>query len=371
MDKIKSYSVGFILAALAVVPPINFSVNAPSDYWPWWIMMAGFLGFYTMFLKTSLIVKFLAVAGFINCFFSSSPYLSFTSYISIVFMCYFFMLCKSIKDYGIVFRVLQCLLIFTSFMFVMQIAGLDRLLNFGRSVAPIDFCFGIVGQHMQSASLSVVLAAALMPFNVFNLSFPFITSVFCNSAGGFLCASSGIIAFFYKKIQKRYFLIPVALLIIFSLWMVLSGKLNANTYAGGGRLTVWKSTVHLAIQRPLMGWGAGMYKSIFPALGGISGVPWKTAHNCWLQLLFEFGIPITMFISGYFVYLMVSLARLTRRASFRKNAFRCLAGLTMISLNMCFHFPTRVLGCVLIIIFFLAYCQKIIDTGGVRWQVQA
>lgn len=369
MDKIKAYIVGLIIVIFALIPPINFAVKAPSEYWPWWIVMAGFAGFYILFIKTNLIVKFMAIAVFVNCFFSAAPHISFTSYISVVACCYFFILCKSIKDYNPLFRILQCLLTFVAFMFIMQLFGKDRLLNFGRSMAPVDFCFGVVGQKMQSASFSVILAAALVPYNALYALFPFATSAICNSAGAFLCASFGITAYFYKTWKKRYFIIVAGVLItIFLLWMIISGKFVANTIPTGGRLAVWISTFKMTLQRPFSGWGISTYKGIFPALGGISGVPWKTTHNCWLQLLFELGFPIAVIIYGYFSYLFISLVRLTRRALFCDNAFRCLAGLIMISVNMCFHFPTRSANMVLIIIFFLAYCQQFIDTGELKWR---
>ena len=366
MRYIKPYIVGIMISVLALIPPINFAVKAPSEYWPYMVILAGFAGFYILFLRTNYAIKFIAVAGFINCFFSIAPYISFTAYISLLACCYFYVLCQRVQDYEPIFKVLQCLMLFVGFMLVMQTLQMDVLLNMGRAFSRGDnYCFGVIGQRMQSASFAVILSAALMPKSAYYSLFPLGVSFICNSAGGFLCASFGLIAYLHRKWKKRFLIIlPGMLVIIFLCWLVVSGKYNANTNATGGRLAVWIASLKMAIQRPLMGWGMSTYKGVFPALGGITGIPWKTAHNCWVQMIFEFGFPIALTVMGYFGYLMIQLARLTRRALFRTQAFRLLGGLVMISLNMCFHFPTRMAQTVLIMIFFLAYVQKFIDLGG-------
>ena len=364
MKNIRAYIAGAIMAVFGLVPPIYFSFDAPSEYWPWWIVMAGFAGFYTLFLNISPFIKVIAVGGFINCFFSTAPFISFTAYISLVACCYFYILCKNIKDYVPVFKILQCLLFFVGFMFIMQFFGMDRLLNFGRSrTFDGNYCFGVVGQHMQSGSFSVILAAALLPFSWFNISFPIITSLITNSAGTFLCSIVGFLSWIRcRKIKISPVVFFGFFFTIFLLWINCSNKFYQNFNYYDGRSFVWYHSLRMAWEHPFAGWGMSTYKVLFPALGGIKSIPWKTAHNCWIQIIFEFGYIGFFVVLSYFGYLFISLWKLTRRASHRVQAYKCLAGLAMISVNMMFHFPSRMIQTVLIIIFFLAYCESFI--GG-------
>ena len=356
------------MVALALIPPINFVMRAPSTYWPWWVAMAAFAGIYTLFIKTSFIVKFIAIAGFFNCFFSKAPYISFTGYMLLILCCYFFILCRSIKSYTIILNMLKCLLVFTAFMFIIQCFGGDRLFNIWRAFSRDgNYCFGVVGHRMQSASFSVILAAALMPCSAFVALFPLVVSVICNSAGAFLCASFGTIAYFYRYWSKKYkIILPGFLIIIFLAWMFISGKVLENTSINCGRMIVWINTLKMTLDHPFVGHGISTFKGLFPAYGGVISTPWLQTHNCWFQMIFEFGYIVTSVVYGYFLYLLFSLARLTRREIFRKKAFQCLAGLLMIAINMCIHFPTRMTNTTLIIIFFLAYTEGVINHGRIK-----
>ena len=368
MKNLHAYIAGILMAVFAAIPPIYFVARAPSEYWLWWVMTAGLAGFYILFIKTNLIIKIIAIGGFINCFYSAAPYISFSAYIPLIACCYFYILCSRIKDYDIVFKFLQALLLFVGFMFIMQYIGHDRLTNFGRAFSLNgNYCFGIIGHRMQSASFSVILVSALIISRPRYLAFPFITSIFCNSVIAFLCASVGAAICLFRFLNKKRFIILSGLLLtIFLIWANMSGKLAENTNITAGRLAVWISSIKLLNQRPVWGWGLAEYKFIFPALGGMNSIPWKTAHNCWIQLTFELGYPLFSAIVFYVIYLYIKLIRLTKRVGFRNNSIQCLAGLSMITANMTFHFPTRMIQCTLIIIFFLAYCQKVIDQGGIE-----
>lgn len=371
MKNVKAYIAGTILIGLALIPPIKFAARAPSEYWPWWIVIAGFLGFFTLFIKTNFIIRFIAVAGFFNCFFSKAPYVSFTCYILLVASCYFYILCQRIKDYSPIFKMLRCLMLFIAFLLVLQCTGDDRLLNIWRNFSlDGNYCFGVVGQRMQSASFSVILAAALMPSNSLNSFFPFVTSMICNSAGAFLCAIAGMVTCLSQHLKKKHIIIFAGcLLVVFSIWMVKSGKLHANTYEHCGRLAVWKSALKMSWEHPFIGHGIGTFKGLFPVFGmdRAYSIPWDKAHNCWVQMIFELGYFITFVIHGYVLYLLINLARLTRRVSLRQKAFACIAGLIMIYINMHIHFPTRLAQTIFLIIFFLAYCQKFVDNPEVQY----
>ena len=319
--------------------------------------MAGFMGFYTLFIKTHWAVKFIAVAGFINCFFSTAIYFSFTSYILMMVSFYFYILCQSIKNYDFVFNVLKCVMIYIGFMFLIQITGNDTLLNYGGGLTQ----FGVVGHHMQSSSFAVILSAVLITLSPLFLLLIVPVSIICNSVGAFLCGCIGLV-FCLKWKDNKKFLIPILLVssVAVSSWLVLSGKLQSNLNMDLGRLGTWDSTILLSLQHPFIGWGVGTFHFLYPALGKTgTNYQWMMAHNCWLQMIFELGYLITGVLMFYYGQLIYRLSRIHG-----KKAKLCIAGLLMIGTNMMFHFPTRMIQTVFIIIFFLAYCQRIVNDGG-------
>ena len=345
------------MAAFATIPYIRFSIRAPGEYFPWIFLMVSFLGFYLWFIPAPMIVRIVSTGAFFNALMSTAPLVSFIAYISLIGCCYFYLLVYSIKNFTPVFKILYAMLILHSAMFLAQAFGVDTLLNYNNNMT-----FGIVGQYMQSASFIVILTAALLPFNRFTSIFSLIISLICNSTGAFLSTALGIAVYFRKN--KKYIewlflgLVPAALA-----WIWIGGDFSTNTSLEAGRMAVWVKTFQLSMQHPFVGWGAGTFQYIFPAICGLGTMIWKTAHNCWLQILFECGAAGFGIVFGYFVYLSVSLWRLIRRSLFKCQATACLSGLVMIASNMCYHFPTRMIQSVLIIIFFLAYCQRVVDNA--------
>lgn len=369
MEKIKSYSVGILMSFLGVFPPLYLAVKPPSHYWPWFVTSAALAGFYTIFIRTDPIVKVIAVGAFIHAFFSVNPFESFTQYINIVFCCYFYIICRSIKDHTIIMNFLKSLVILNLLMFTMQYFHHDRLLNFSSQV-----CFGVVGQTMQSSSFSVILAAALMVEFPLVILFPAFTAYFCNSIWTIFAILAGIVPLIYD-VQERKFawrifgaLAVVALAIAF-----LSGKVNENIQLESGRLGAWVAAFKMWLVHPFIGWGFGTFKGIFPALqntfGMSTSIPWKTLHNCWGQILIEGGLVWFSIILGYYVYLVKGMIDLLRRKILRTKARFCLAGLLMMGMDMMVHFPTRMIQTVLIIVFFLSYCNKVIsDSCGEKYE---
>lgn len=347
------------MIVLALIPPIEFYISNPSsDKWFMLVLLAGFFGFYTLFIKTNWIVRFFALGCFFNCFFSVAPFISFTSYISIVACCYFYILCTRIEDWTVIFKALQCLLVLNVFLIVMQFFGMDQLLNFGLGH---DFrCFGVVGQHMQMGSFAVVICAFLICFNMMNFVVPFAVAFFCNSSWTLAAVSAGMFTclqmYFEDKRIARLF--GIMCLVAVAIFGTVTHKFAANTSTKieSGRAAVWKRSIELANQRPITGWGVGTYKVTFYPLSGLSQIPYKTAHNWIIQLIFEIGYPMTLIV-------IVALGGFVWRL-WRSQHVLCTAGLVMILTDMLVHFPDRMIQCVLIIICFLAYCSSKLRSGS-------
>lgn len=348
-----------MMVALSLIPPIDFFISNPSsDKWFIMILVAGFLGFYTLFINCPLFVRIVAISVFIDCFFSTAPYISFTSYVSTVGCCYFYILCRRIEDWNIIFKAFQALLFLNVLLIFMQGIGHDALLNFGLGH---DFtCFGVVGQHMQMGSFSIVLCAFLVMFNPLNFIFPFLIAIFCNSSWTILSAGTGLFIWlrFYNKKYAWIFLLTCFL--VFGFFAYKTGKITANTGAPSGRFEIWKQSLHFANQRPWFGWGIGTYKHTFPALeiNKTQHIPYKTAHNWLIQLLFETGYPFTIFIILCAVGLLYRLWRGWHMVMVKEDRVLLLAGFSMILCDMMVHFPERMIQCVLIIICFVAYADS-------------
>lgn len=346
--KIYSYLAILIFAALSLIPPINFIIqNPPLEYWLWMVLVAGFLGISTLFIKTDLAVKVIAVGTFIHCFFSSIPYLSFTAYVVIVAACYFYVLCTKITDWEIVFKALQSIVILNGLILFMQVIGHDPLLNFG--LFHMEH-YGILGQHMQMTSFMVIIAAILFTVNKSYMSFAVICCLICNSSWSFICLGVGI-AMSCLGFNKKVTVVLLLIVIVFSMgWMIKDRKIITNMSMETGRAAVWKRSIELSNQRPWAGWGAGTYKDLFPPLSNLKkSIPYRTAHNFIVQFIFEFGYPITgclLFALGCLLYTL-----------YIKKQWLLLSGASMMILDGLVHFPDRMIQAVPLIILFLAYIR--------------
>lgn len=310
------------------------------------VMIAGFLGILTVFIKTNPVVKIVAIGGFVNCFFSFAPFLSFVSYFSLIAACYFYILCTKIKDWKPVILSLQSLLFLHICIILLQCFGKDPVLNFGMEKPEY---VGIVGQTMQSASMIIVLCAFLISFSRLNILIPLIIAFPCSSAWALFCGFAGWLAFVSKKYRPTIrFFAPIALC-IFIVFALCTDKFARNINKVG-RTGVWAKSISLANQRPLTGYGIGSFKFLFPIKSEMpTSKPWRTAHNFIMQTYFEAGFLAVILAVVAFSALCVKLYTL--------NLINCFAGLIMIGLDSMVHFPDRMIQAVLILIAFLAFCD--------------
>lgn len=312
------------------------------------ILIAGFFGLFTLFINVSCVIRSIAISTFVLCFFSNSPYITFTSYVSIVLCCYFYILCKRIEDWKIIVKVLQTLLLLNLVLLILQYFGMDSLLNYGlgRDITG----FGIIGHHMQMGSFSVVLSAILLPFNAGVLLFPLLIAFLCHSVWTLIPAVAGGFVFLYKSQKKLAQIILVVGGLVFGSVAISQHKFEENL-AKSGRAEVWQTALSYSNHHPFVGWGAGSFKVLFPAfnLQPERYTPYKNAHNSLIQLIFEMGYPFAGFI--FFM-----LGNLIWRL-YKAGETRCAAGLTMILLDSMVHFPDRMMQTVPLIICFLAYCE--------------
>jgi len=342
MRKFLSYTLPFIVSFFALVPVIQFYLLPPPfNFWPMMIVLTAFLGMLICFLDTNVFIKAISVLSFAICFFSSSPYLSFNQYCSIVACCYLYIGLARMGSYDLMFKCLYSVLIVNSIMLGVQLLNNDTLLNFGMtSIAS----YGVIGQHMQMGSFSVVLAACLSIIHPAFWLFPIVVGLICNSAWTIFCAYAGIL------LSARTWKVRVIAIVVFALaiMVVVNGNKVQQAFGGeSGRIMIWTESIRLLNERPLTGWGPGMYKYIFPALSGVTGVPWKTAHNDFIQMAFELGYPLFALLMIGWLWVLIKMKR--------KKQTVFVVGFIVISLDMLVHFPARMIQCVPLIIFFFAF----------------
>ncbi len=347
LKKLYPYIALLIAIPFSLIPPIDFKVVAPmGDMWFLLILLSAFFGLYILFLNTNLIVKAIPIFAFINCFFSSAPYISFNAYVSVVACCYFYILCSRIENWQSIFRALRIVLFLNLLLMILQFIGKDTLLNFG---LPQITAYGIIGQRMQMGSFSVVLSVMLLPLGIIYIAFPFLVSFFCASIWTTLSAVLGLCTYLYFKNKLFVFIFLAVSLFMLLAFTNYQGKIKENIDSKTGRITVWKNTIKLSNQRPWIGYGIGTYKVLYPSLSGMNTIPWKATHNFWLQLLFETGYPATVAVLAAMIWLFFLLWSI--------REIICLSGLVMLNVDWLVHFPDRMLQAVLIMILFFAFCK--------------
>jgi len=354
MKKTLSYTIPLIAGFFACVPFIYFKLTPPLSWWPLIITCAGCAGMYLLFMEINPIIKGVSLLSFISCFFSNVPYLSFNAYVAIVFCCYFYIGAIKMKSWGPTFRMLKAVLVLNLLLIAAQFFSHDQLLNFGLTEITQ---FGVVGHHMQEASFIVIVSAFLIQLHPGFLIIPVFVALFCNSTWSVLCIAIGTWIYFPSKVWRR---IAFLIFIGFVVMGVITHKFEANWSVQHyhGRMSIWKRTIELTNERALPGWGLGTYKVIFPIKSGLPDTPVKTAHNDWLQMLFEIGYPLFILFVGVNITTFLRLLNQYREDKIKYS--RVLAGYSIIVVDMMVHFPMRMIQTVLLMLLFLAYCEMIV-----------
>ncbi len=95
---------------------------------------------------------------------------------------------------------------------------------------------------------------------------------------------------------------------------VVGAQAAEQAYSGGFRVATWKGMLGIIKAHPLIGTGAGTFALVFPKYT-IAG-PTANAHNSYLQIASETGLPALIAVSVAFVAIFVGGARGLRN---RKN----------------------------------------------------
>jgi hypothetical protein len=298
------------LVILSLFPRIDVGLKIPftdSNLWTWLVLLFIFAGVSVLLFRVHLAVKIISLVALFSCFLTTTPFISQFAYMEIVACLYFYILCLKITNWRKVANTLWILLGMNILLMVMQVFHKDSLLNFGGNAS-----YGVVGNLMRLKSLLVIISAFL-------------------------------ITLYKPKINKWLLAGLVALGVAYFIQHRVS---QTFMYARG---PVWWETIKLSMKHPFIGWGIGSYKVIFHniAKGTFTAEgAWMTAHNDFLQILFETGI----------IGLGVMVAFMARLFSKARGAI--LLGLTLVTLSMLVHFPMRQISCVAMLIMYFSYLEK-------------
>lgn len=135
-----------------------------------------------------------------------------------------------------------------------------------------------------------------------------------------------------------------SVLVVFVLFSnVIIDRFKADLWSDG-RLEVYQDTVDMIAARPILGHGAGTFADAFPTFHQrtpSSGV-WNRAHNTYLQMAAELGLPVFAVVIaclvGTLVYLIV---RLGRRSAASPVAIAAVAAALAAAVHSVFDFSVQ------------------------------
>jgi O-antigen ligase len=138
-------------------------------------------------------------------------------------------------------------------------------------------------------------------------------SIFVSGSRGGIVAASVQLCLIYFLLRKQLptrsgswqkhgrWVNVVAVLAVAAVVLLLGGKEMVTRISsvkdpfgnsvGATRILIFKDCLRMIANRPIMGWGAGTFQTVYPAFRSFStDVVVNAAHNDYLQLLVEFGI---------------------------------------------------------------------------------
>jgi hypothetical protein len=366
-NNVITWIMGTLVGLLAVAPPLPFEIPVlvNSDIWLYAVFAATFFGMIALFQKIPTGIKILLPYVLINCFFSQAPYVSFNAYIVVVVSCFCFLLFRTSDTDKLINFVIAAFLV-QVLVGIMQRFGMDTLMNINRRT-PVFV--GSVMQYMRFGSLLAVMTPILAIKNKWFVVPVLLAAALSRSSSfalGVLAGSTVYMFLGYKKLRKWIIFTGIIGVIGFCIW----DKASIEIALTDGRVPVWCDIVKTWIydtstcvipvsrnyidclvdwQTVFLGHGLGTFLPLFPIFKHDPN-PFPQAHNDFLQIYWELGLIGGTIFLGYITHLL--------RKLFRKKEYLYISGLVCIGVNMFFAFPMRMIQTALMLIMYLAFCEK-------------
>jgi hypothetical protein len=376
MTRIYSHIIGFAIGALAVAPPIPYKipVMVNSFSWLYMVVISALMAFALWNTKLHIAIKVLLVYLFVTCFVSEVYYFSFNAFVLFVGAVYIYQILKH-SDFDIIISFIEAAFWLQVIVVLIQYFGFDMLMSFDKQNFKF---FGTVFQPMRLGSLMCVMAPLLIYKSKLYLIPLFLLSLWSGTLGFSYALAVGVAVYIAMTIGIKHWKYMLTLFIILIAYCYFAAVVTSSdafrVAVTEGRLPVWwlvvKSwaldTKQVAAGIPdLFGisqTGPVNIKSIFFGHGLDTFLPlfqyykhdpnpFPQAHNDFLQVLWEIGLI------GFIISFVWYIGDLIRRICL-KGRKDLLAGLSMFGVNMNFAFPIRQTQCWLLLIAFIAFCEK-------------
>jgi hypothetical protein len=371
MKKIISWFAALSLGLLVIAPAFNYSIPVlvNSYTWTYAVAVSALLGFVFIHQKVHFSLKILIPYLFANCFLSQVPYLGFNAYILIVASCFFFLLFQNC-NFNIILTVLASAFWLEVILSSFQLLGMDKLLSFNSSESVF---LGTVMQYMRFSSVLAILT----PFLILKSRWYVIpVGILCvvSQSSSFMLSFLACVGYpFFMNSTRRE---RVGIISIIMFFIAVYAVYDFGSFRGailpenGGRLISWLSVLNTWVmdtstaqaapfmlgpinwQWVFLGHGIDTFLPLFPVYKHDMN-PFPQAHNCWLQFVWEIGLVGFSLISWYVFSISKEL--------YQRGRFDLLGGLICIGVNMFFAFPTRMTQTALLIVAYLAYCERVLN----------
>lgn len=206
---------------------------------------------------------------------------------------------------------------------------------------------------MRVATVFAVMAPFLILKNKKYL-IPLAGVAFLSFSMGFIIAlASGTLAYLFLRFPRHRRMVCLLAVLFLELILWANFIKTKDIFCLHVRGLTWLQTFKDGLQYPFTGWGMGTYKIIFHTVHGNNF--WQ-AHNDWLQMVYEVGYIAIIPILAYVIYLL----KITKKNPLLSS------GLIVLGVIMFFHFPMRMFQTPLVMIAWLAYCEKVGGANGNR-----
>jgi hypothetical protein len=362
--KILSYVLACVVGLLMVAPPIgyNIPVMVNSFSWLYAFIACGMFGFYLLFTNLPTALKILSVYLFSGCFISECPYVSFNAYMLCIGAMYVFLWFTE-ADYKPVLKMISACLFLQVAITITGLLGIDKLMNFD-GTTPVFV--GTVRQYMRFSSLLAIATPFVVLYNKKFIYLILVLAVISGSSSFALAVVVGIGVYLFIK-YRTYRKVVLVITFLGLAVLCLRDWTSISVAFTCGRIPVWgdiiktvcydtvpcsapvaKNFANCAIDWKAIFFGRGLdtFLPLFPIYKHDFN-PFPQAHNDFLQIWWEMGLVGAGIMGVYIVNLVKRL----------KDPL-LLGGLACMCVNMFFAFPTRMTQTMLLMVCFLAYCEK-------------
>lgn len=175
-----------------------------------------------------------------------------------------------------------------------------------------------------------------------------------------------ILVMIKSNVRSSFKIINFAIVACLLFWALsnwgdkISGRIEALGFTLIGRAEVYSATLDMINDYPLLGVGLGGFTNAFPVYRPITFLPngfWDKAHNTYLEVTAEMGLPFAILLAVFWIGLFVILMRgfITRKQRYILPAIGAATWL-LASLHSFVDFSLQIPGHAIVVAAILGVC---------------